>query len=90
MSINYLFPMCTVLASAVILREKLSLRGITSALICFVGVVIVATSARNKAATSDAAETLSFAVPSLCHFLALGAAVSWGIFSALGHKTRAP
>ena len=88
MSINYLFPMCTLLASAAILREKLNLSGIISALICFVGVVIVATSARNEVSTGGAAETFSMTAPSLCHFLALGAAVSWGVFSALGRKWK--
>jgi len=75
--INYLFPMCTLLASAAVIREKLTARGVVSAVVSFAGACVVVSKG-------------DFTQLALRHpvvdLLALGAAVSWGIFSALGRR----
>ncbi|HUV38133.1 MAG TPA: DMT family transporter [Planctomycetota bacterium] len=76
---NYLFPMCTLLASAAILGEKLSRRAVVSALISLAGAYIVV-------CRGD----LARAVPEhwRIDLIAFLAAVSWGVFSALGRKWK--
>jgi drug/metabolite transporter (DMT)-like permease len=75
--INYLFPMCTLLASAAIIAEKLTVRGVVSAVISFAGAYLVACKG------NFGSVTLSHPVIDL---LAVLAAVSWGVFSALGRR----
>jgi len=77
--INYLFPMCTLLASAALVREKLTLRAALSALICFFGAFLVV--------SRGDFSRLTFRYP-LIDLLAFCAAVSWGVFSALGRRWR--
>lgn len=77
--INYLFPMCTLLACAAIIGEKLTVRALISAVICFVGVYVVVSK-------GDFSRVI-FEHP-LVDLLALLAAVSWGVFSALGRRWR--
>jgi len=75
--LNYLFPMCTLLASAVIIREKLTRRALVSAIISFAGAYLVVCKG-----------DLANAIPEhwRIDLLAVFAAVSWGVFSALARK----
>jgi drug/metabolite transporter (DMT)-like permease len=77
--INYLFPMCTLFASAALIGERLTLRAIAAALIAFAGAYIVATKGKFVLVSSSNADV---------DFLMLGAAISWGVFSALGRRWR--
>jgi len=75
--LNYLFPMCTLLASAAIIGEKLTRRALISAVISFAGAYLVICKG-----------DLTQAVPEhwRIDLLALFAAVSWGVFSALARR----
>ncbi|HUW56658.1 MAG TPA: DMT family transporter [Planctomycetota bacterium] len=77
--INYLFPMCTLLASAAIIGEKLTVRAVVSGVICLGGAYIVV-------CRGDFTQ-VTFSHPRI-DLLALLAAVSWGIFSALGRRWK--
>jgi len=77
--INYLFPMCTLLASAAIIGEKLTARALVSGLICLGGAYVVVCRGDFTRVT--------FSHPWIDLF-ALLAAVSWGIFSALGRRWK--
>ena len=77
--LNYLFPMCTLLASAAILGEKLTFRALLSGIICLGGTYVVV--------CRGDLTSVRLAHP-LIDLLAFAAAVSWGLFSALGRKWK--
>ena len=78
--INYLFPIFIVLFAVPINGEKLTPVKIISAAVCFAGVSIIITGGKfGELKISNMSGGL----------LALGAAVSWGLFSALGKKNAA-
>lgn len=77
--LNYLFPMCTLLACVAILPERLRVRAVVSAVISFAGAYIVVSGGDFTRGT--------FGHP-FTAVLAVGAAASWGVFSALGRKWR--
>ena len=77
--INYLFPMCTLLASAAIIGEKLTVRALVSGVVCLGGAYVVV-------CRGDFTQ-VTFSHPTI-DLLALLAAVSWGIFSALGRRWK--
>lgn len=75
--INYLWPLMIVIFSALILKEKLSVKTIVGILLGFVGAYIVISK-----------NLLLFSFTNLVgDLLAFGAAVSWGLFSVLS-KTK--
>ncbi|MCL2343838.1 MAG: DMT family transporter [Firmicutes bacterium] len=77
--INYLFPVFIVLFSVPINREKLTWIKIISSVICFAGVIIIVTGGKfGDIKITNLAGDL----------LALGAAISWGLFSNLGKKNQ--
>jgi drug/metabolite transporter (DMT)-like permease len=75
--LNYLYPIMIVIFAIPINKEKLNLNKILSLMIGFAGVIIILTngSFRNIKISNIAGD-----------FLAIGAAISWGIFSNLGKK----
>ncbi len=77
--INYLFPMCTLFASAAILGERLTARSVVAAVVAFAGAWVVV----SRGHLSQAA----FMHPAV-DLLAFAAAACWGIFSALGRRWR--
>jgi drug/metabolite transporter (DMT)-like permease len=75
--LNYLFPTCTLLASAAILRERLTVRSVVCAVVSLAGAGLVVS-------RGDFTQ-LAFRHP-VVDLMAVAAAVSWGIFSALGRR----
>lgn len=75
--INYLFPIVTVIVSALIIPEKLTTRAIVSVVISFIGAYVV---------VSRGAFDLSKFAYVRVDLLAFAAAVAWGVFSSLGRK----
>jgi drug/metabolite transporter (DMT)-like permease len=74
---NFLFPITTVIFSAFLLRERVTPLGVLSIVISFAGAYVILTRGDLLSLRIEAWEGL------LLGFLA---AVSWGIFSALGRK----
>ena len=74
---NYLYPIMTVIFSAVILRERVTPLGVLSILISFAGGYLIISRGRLFHINLEAWRALLFG---------LAAAVSWGLFSALGRK----
>jgi len=77
--INYLFPMFTLLASAAIIGEKLTVRGVVSGVVCFFGAYY---------AVSEGDLTRSVLRHPDIDLLAVLAAASWGLFTAMGRRWR--
>ncbi len=77
---NYLFPIMTVIFSALILRERVTGLGFLSIVISFSGAYVIV--------THGDVLNLHFTAWRAC-LLGLAAAVSWGFFSALGRKWAA-
>ena len=75
--LDHLFPMCTLLASAAILRERLTVRGLVSAAVGFAGACVVV--------CQGDFTRIALRHP-LVDLMAVAAAASWGIFSALGRR----
>ena len=75
--INYLWPIMVIVFAVIILKEKITLLKIVGLTSSFVGVVIVATKGNLG--------SFNFSSP-LGVFLAIAAAVSYGLFSVLGKK----
>lgn len=73
--VNYTWPLWTVIFASLLLRERIGWRKAGALLTGFAGVVIVATQGRFELPTHLAGD-----------LLALGAAVCYGLFSALGKK----
>jgi len=77
--INYLFPIFVVLLAVPINKEKLTAVKIISSLICFSGVLVIVTNG----------DFINIKITNLKgDLLALGAAVSWGLFSNFGKKNE--
>lgn len=77
--LNYLYPIMIVIFAIPINREKIDLNKIISLIIGFMGVAIIFTNGNFKSIKiSNIAGDL----------LAIGAAVSWGIFSNLGKRNK--
>ena len=75
--INYLWPIMTVVFSCIFLREKITVRTVIALLLSFLGVAVVATKGR----------LLSFEFTDPIGILcSAGAAVAYGLFSALNKK----
>ena len=74
---NYLFPIMTILFSVILLRERMTALGVLSILISFAGAYVILTKGRVLDLRLHAWEAC------LC---GLGAAVCWGLFTALSRK----
>ena len=87
--INYLFPMCTMLASAALIGERLTLRALVAAVVAFAGAFVVLAWGGGEKVDFKALLSGKRVFTHLdVDLLALVAAVSWGIFSALGRRWR--
>lgn len=75
--VNYLWPIMVVIFSMIILKEDLTLRKIVAILISFVGIIVVVTQGEILSPQFANAKGI---------FFALGAAVTWGLFSTIGKK----
>ena len=80
MIINYLFPVFIVLFAVPINKEKLTALKIVSLVVCFAGIVVLVTG-------GNFADVRLSSLPG--DLLALGAAVSWGLFSNFGKRNQA-
>ena len=77
--INYLFPIFIIVFAVPINKERLTAVKAVSAAVCFAGVAVILTDGRfNRVNIPNAAGGL----------LALGAAISWGLFSNFGKKNE--
>ena len=78
--LNYLYPIMIVIFAIPINKEKLNLNKILSLIIGFIGVIIILTNGNFR----------SIKISNIAgDMLAIGAAISWGIFSNLGKKNSA-
>jgi len=75
--LNYLFPTCTLLASAAILRERLTVRSVVCAVVSLAGACVVVCGGDFTRLTPR---------HPVIDLMAVAAAVSWGVFSALGRR----
>jgi drug/metabolite transporter (DMT)-like permease len=77
--INYLWPITTLLFSALILRQRMTRRTMMAAAVAFAGLLVI------QVARLTGGASLLDASGQAC-LLALGAAISWGLFSALARR----
>jgi drug/metabolite transporter (DMT)-like permease len=77
--LNYLYPMMIVIFAVPINKEKLDMNKIISLIIGFAGVIIILTNGDFKNIKPSNI---------IGDLLAIGAALSWGIFSNLGKKNK--